>query len=434
MPRFPALLLALAAPLGAQIHADFTVSHGEDPPKVFRVLLAHEKAPRTCANFIGLATGRRPWIDVTRGRIVENTPFYDGLTFHRLIHDFVAQAGSPNGQGTDGPGYVIQDEYHPDLRHTGRYVLSMAKSGLPNTGGSQFFITLAATPHLDDKHSVFGEVISGKDVIDGFADPMAYPTDRSAAGAAPGAPGYFDRPVTPIVIESVTLSGPDLEGFEPDDPALELPRISAPRVTPSRNSSAKTFTLTFDRASQCAYLTRYSFDLRNWYSLQNSISLDSEPATELTITGVNFPRFFTRLVEVDYSPLTNAPASIAAAGTQLRITNRSGQWVELVFDGGSTGTWTSSDASSGTLGGVVWKDAAGSTGFNFLKSSVDIPLGYLSATFDAPAGVDGWLSFTDIPLSFHTPTSGWVEGNAKTSLQPAPYNLIPVNQAFEISP
>jgi len=150
------LLLLFPAALHAQIYADFNVSRGGTSLGTFRVLLEHTKAPRTCANFIGLASGQRPWVDVTNGAVRTNKPYYNGLTFHRLIHNFVIQGGSPNGQGTDGPGYTILDEYEPTLRHSSHYVLSMAKSGFPNTGGSQFFITLAATPSLNDKHSVFG--------------------------------------------------------------------------------------------------------------------------------------------------------------------------------------------------------------------------------------------------------------------------------------
>ena len=109
-----------------------------------------ETAPGHCKNMLGLA----------------KIGYYDGLTFHRLIHNFMIQGGSPNGFGSDGPGFSIQDEFDGSLRHSGPYKLSMAKSALPGSGGSQFFITLASPTHLDDKHSVFGEVISGTQIID----------------------------------------------------------------------------------------------------------------------------------------------------------------------------------------------------------------------------------------------------------------------------
>ncbi len=114
-----------------------------------RLQLHEDKAPRTVANFEKLV----------------GDGFYNKLTFHRVLPDFMIQTGCPQGTGTGGPGYTFEDEFHPDLKHTGPGVLSMANSG-PNTNGSQFFITHVATPWLDGKHSVFGQVLSGKEVVD----------------------------------------------------------------------------------------------------------------------------------------------------------------------------------------------------------------------------------------------------------------------------
>ena len=114
-----------------------------------RIQLFDDKTPKTVANFEKLA----------------GDGFYDGLKFHRVINDFMVQGGCPKGTGTGGPGYQFEDEFHPELRHDGPGVLSMANAG-PNTNGSQFFITHSAQPHLDGKHSVFGKVISGQDIVD----------------------------------------------------------------------------------------------------------------------------------------------------------------------------------------------------------------------------------------------------------------------------
>ena len=123
--------------------ARFKTERGEIAVELFA-----DRAPLTVENFVNLA----------------RAGFYDGTTFHRVIAGFMAQGGDPTGTGRGGPGYQFRDEFHPDLRHTGPGILSMANAG-PNTNGSQFFLTFGATPHLDGKHAVFGRVIEGMDVL-----------------------------------------------------------------------------------------------------------------------------------------------------------------------------------------------------------------------------------------------------------------------------
>ncbi len=399
-----AITTTIASLASDEIFADFTVSHGTTPLGTFRARLDYDKVPRTCANFIGLASGQRPWIDLTTGAVQERKPYYDGLTFHRLIHNFMIQGGSPNGNGTDGPGFSIQDEFDGTLRHSGSYKLSMAKGSLPGSGGSQFFITLSAPTHLDDKHSVFGEVISGKEIIDNFANATLFPT------------GTADKPLTPITMTSVVVSGPGLAAFDINSPALRLPHVQTKNASPfipSQNVGASTFTISFDRSFQTEYLSFYTTNLINWTPLTRTISVDASPGYDFNVSGVTFDRFFMRLPSVDYSEVINAPSDLAKAGASLAITSRTGETITLDFTSSSTGTWTDSNGGSGTLTSLAWFDPISTIGAFGASGGLAprLPLGQLTATFDTPAGLGAWTSI-DVILSFHTPTSGWTDGSA----------------------
>lgn len=140
------------------LHVTFHTSAG-----VLKGVLHEDRTPRTVANFVGLAAGLSEWQDPHGGGAVQR-PFFDGLSFHRVIPDFMVQGGCPLGTGTGGPGYRFDDEFDPELRHDRGGLLSMANAG-PGTNGSQFFITEVPTPWLDDKHSIFGEIIEGAELI-----------------------------------------------------------------------------------------------------------------------------------------------------------------------------------------------------------------------------------------------------------------------------
>lgn len=166
------------------VYAHFETSEGN-----FTARLFDQEAPETVGNFVGLADGSKPWTDPRTGRAAEG-PLYDGIVFHRIIDGFMIQGGDPLGRGTGGPGYTFGDEFHPDRRHDKPGVLSMANAG-PGTNGSQFFITLAPTPHLDDRHSVFGEVIEGLDIVQAIGKVKT---------SKPG-----DRPLTDVVINTIRI-------------------------------------------------------------------------------------------------------------------------------------------------------------------------------------------------------------------------------------
>ena len=164
-------------------YATFHTSLGD-----IRVRLITEHAPKTIANFVGLATGTKEWKD-PRTREVRNDPLYNGTVFHRVIPNFMIQGGDPLGTGTGGPGYTFEDETKPGPSFDRPGLLAMANAG-PNTNGSQFFITEVPTPWLTGNHTIFGEVVEGFDVVQKIA----------------GVPAKSDRPNTPVVLEKLEIS------------------------------------------------------------------------------------------------------------------------------------------------------------------------------------------------------------------------------------
>jgi len=164
-------------------YAEFDTSMGK-----ITCLLLKQSAPHAVENFVGLATGKKEFLDPQSREMVKRN-FYDGLIFHRVIKNFMIQGGDPLGNGMGGPGYQFNDEIDPTRDFTKKGVLAMANAG-PNTNGSQFFITVAPAPWLAGNYTIFGEVVSGQDVADAIS---LVPTDRR------------DRPVTPVVINHVRI-------------------------------------------------------------------------------------------------------------------------------------------------------------------------------------------------------------------------------------
>lgn len=172
------------APAG-KVLARFTTSEGP-----FTIELFEKDAPKTVANFVGLAEGTKEWTDPRTGEKVKK-PYYNGLIFHRVIANFMIQGGDPLGVGTGGPGFTIPDEFGSGRKLDKAGILAMANTGRPNSGGAQFFITLAPTEWLNGKHTVFGEVTEGMDVI------------KKIGATQTTKPG--DKPVKPITIQSVKI-------------------------------------------------------------------------------------------------------------------------------------------------------------------------------------------------------------------------------------
>ncbi len=163
------------------LYAEFVTNKG-----TFVSQLHFEKTPLTVANFVALAEGTHPQVDTSYA----NKKFYNGLKFHRIIDNFMIQGGDPEGTGAGGPGYKFPDEFDESLKHSKKGILSMANAG-PGTNGSQFFITLKETPHLDNRHSVFGEIVLGQEVVDSIG---------KVETTKPG-----DKPVNPVIIQEVNI-------------------------------------------------------------------------------------------------------------------------------------------------------------------------------------------------------------------------------------
>ena len=191
---FPALILCLIVTSHAfgmgeppenqgSLYAVFETSKGD-----ITCMLYAKRAPRTVQNFVDLAEGTKPWMNPATGK-VENRPLYSGTVFHRVIPNFMIQGGDPLGSGFGGPGYRFQDEFDDFLTFAGPGRLAMANSG-PGTNGSQFFITVAPTPWLNRRHTIFGQVVSGMEVVKEISE-----VDRNAN----------DKPIEPVVLKQITI-------------------------------------------------------------------------------------------------------------------------------------------------------------------------------------------------------------------------------------
>jgi peptidyl-prolyl cis-trans isomerase A (cyclophilin A) len=171
---------------GNDLYATFDSTEGQ-----FVVRLFSKDAPKTVENFVGLATGEKPWTHPQTFKPMNGTPLYDGTLFHRCIDQFMIQGGDPLGRGNGGPGFRFEDEFQSGRRFDKPGLLAMANSG-PNTNGSQFFITVVPTPHLNNRHTIFGEVVKGYEVVNHIANEL--PKDGN------------DRPTRDVRIQKLTIS------------------------------------------------------------------------------------------------------------------------------------------------------------------------------------------------------------------------------------
>jgi peptidyl-prolyl cis-trans isomerase A (cyclophilin A) len=203
--------------------------------------------PRAVANFVSLTDGTKTWLDYSKAQVVHR-PFYNGLTFHRVVAGDIIQAGSPDGMGNDDPGYVFNDEFNPALNNDSAGVLAWANAGT-NSNGSQFYITLSPQPEFDNHYTVFGNVVQGMDVVTNIGGVA---TDANS------------KPLVPIIITNLTILriGAGASNFNADavSPPLPNPQIKAQRIL----ASGPDLLLLWNETSNSVYRICYSGDLQNW--------------------------------------------------------------------------------------------------------------------------------------------------------------------------
>lgn len=300
---------------GDGIYADFTTSMGD-----FTCMLDFTNAPRTAANFIGLATGERPWLDLTTG-LVRSFPFYDGVTFHRVIAGLMIQGGSRNGRGTDGPGYAFEDEFSPSLRYDSFGVLAMANSG-PDSNGSQFFIAVSPQSGWNDAYSVFGRLVSGSNVV--------YAINHVATDAN-------DKPLTNVVIQTVSIRRIGQAAQEFDIHAQGLPGVT--NLALHLSMASTNLSLSFSNRLYTENWLYWSSNLLQWTNLD--LGIEAGPSfTNVIAHDKGGAEQFFRLAQARYSTALYPPRNLL--GRTLTLNLDGGGTFNVGFDssGGGSYSWT----------------------------------------------------------------------------------------------
>jgi cyclophilin family peptidyl-prolyl cis-trans isomerase len=376
-----------AAGHGPGLYAVFETSAGE-----FACALHFEEAPLTVANFVGLAEGTQPWRklesspDNAGDGVLYRRPYFDGLIFHRVVGGFVIQTGSRNGLGTDGPGYTLPDEIVPSLRHDAAGVLSMANTGTPNTGGSQFFVTLDATPHLDGIHAVFGRVVEGLDVVQAI--------------------GLTNPATDPITIHSIEIvrEGAAAEAFVADAPGLPRLQELDFLYEPVQRR------LVYQVPEEGVYQIYGTEDLAAW-TLGRQVSVPpvgEERSVDVSGLLASVESYFFRGTYTRYAP------ALDRTGRTLRLDMADRPDFTFVLTSDSGATYT--EGADAGVASYTWEE---------IGNTAMVTIYYLSDDAAYPSGVRLLIAH----LADHTATSGSLLGRFySTSAQPTgggQYNFFP---------
>lgn len=371
------------------IYAEFNTSLGS-----YTCALYYAQSPKAVANFIGLATGQRAWLDLPSG-VVKTNPFYAGTTFHRVIAGFMNQGGSPNALGTDGPGYSFVDEFTNTLRFDSFGVLAMANSG-PDSNGSQYFITVSPQTGLNDVHTIFGKLYGGSNVV--------YAINHVTTGAS-------DKPLTNVVVNTVKIQrvGASAIGFD-------IATNGLPLVTNLNLKIAKAganVSLTFSNKLFADNRLYASSDLSNWMGGQLGIE------TSLPVSGTNLQSTaaaaqFFRAAQIQYAASTFSPKNLFGRTLTLFYTNGLVGTNVHTFDAFGGGNFAFTGYAPGSVTSYSWNQSP----FNGL-----VPLIFYSSLLPPCA----------LKLNFKTASRGNFSGSAYVNY-PFAFGAVAISGTFTNSP
>lgn len=372
------------------IYAEFNTSLGS-----YTCALFYAQSPKAVASFIGLATGQRAWLSAATG-MVKTNPFYAGIVHHRVISNFVIQAGSPNGVGTDGPGYAFVDEITNTLRFDSFGVLAMANSG-PDSNGSQYFITVSPQPTLNDGYTIFGRLYGGSNVVFAISSVA---TDGS------------NKPLTNVVINSLNIVrvGAAAGGFDITAQGLPLVTNLDLKIAKAGTNAS----LVFSNKLYVDNRLYASGNLSSWTA--NSLGIETiAPVGNTNLQSAAAPAQFFRGVQIQYAFNTFAPKNLFGKTLAMRYTSGIIATNVVVFDFSGGGTYNVTGFTPGTVTSYAW---------NQLPYNGYIPLIFYSGAVLPPSA---------LKLNFKSATSGNLTGTAYFNY-PFTFGAVAFSGTFTTSP
>ena len=315
------------------IYAEFNTGMGS-----YTCALYYAQSPKAVANFIGLAAGQRSWLDLPSG-LARTNPFYNGLTFHRVVTNFVIQAGSPNGLGTDGPGYAFVDEITNTLQFDKFGVLAMANSG-PDSNGSQFFVLATNTwPSLNNGYTIFGQLFGGSNVV---ATINRVPTDANG------------KPLANIYINAISIRRVGTAANAFDINAQGLPLVT--NLNLAIALAGTNVSLTFSNRLYADNRLYGSSNLFSW--IPNELGIETAlPISNTNLQSAAAPALFFRAAQIRYASSTFAPKSWSGKTLTLFYTNGLIATNILAFNSVGGGVYTYSTNAPGTILGYNWSQS-----------------------------------------------------------------------------